>query len=282
MPILAKTLRDLRAPTLGFGLSGALMAVFTVVLYPSIRDQLAEFDYPEEVGQAFGVDLTNLGEPRVFFSVEFFSWIPLLLLVYVYRAASAHLAGEEESGTLDVLLAQPVRRARVYLETLAGIALGAVAVCAICAAGFAVAWPTVDVEGLALAELIGVCFLMFPFLLAMAGLTLLAGASASSRGWASGAALGSLVGGYLLFVLSGLSDDLTWLQYATPFYYAGLPTALTDGVTAWRLAVLLVLAAGTGALGLLAFERREIGARQSTLRPLWRSLLAGLSNGRAR
>jgi ABC-2 type transport system permease protein len=282
VPILRKILRDLRGPTLGFGLCGAVMAVLVVVLYPSIREQLQDFEYPTELGRAFGFDLTNLGDPRVFFSAEYFSWMPLLLLVYMYRAASAHLAGEEEDGTLDLLLAQPVSRTRVFLETIGALALGALGVCAISAVGFVLAWPAGDVEGLSLAEIVGVCFLIFPFLLTIAALTLLAGATASSRGWSTGGTLGLLVAVYLLFIISGLDDDLRWLQYLTPFYYAGLPTALTEGVDAWRVIILVVATVVMLGLALLAFTRRDLRSGESPLSPVWRALTGREAGGQPR
>ncbi len=272
MPLLAKILRDMRGSTLGFGVGGAVMAALIVVLHPSLSDQLQDIEYPEEVGRAFGVDLANLGDARVFFSAEFFAFIPLLFVVYIYRAASAHLAGEEEDGTLDLLLAQPVRRSRVLLETFGALAIGALAVCAISALGFAVAWPAGEAEGLSLAEVVGVCFLMFPLLLTMAALTLLVGVTASSRGWSTGATLGLLVGAYLLFVLSGLDDSVSWLQYLTPFYYAGLPTALTDGVDAWRVVVLVMATVGMISLALLAFSKRDLRSGESPAAPLWRAM----------
>jgi ABC-2 type transport system permease protein len=269
MPVLAKVLRDLRWSSLGFGLSGALMAVAVVAIFPRISAELGDIEYPEEIGQAFGLGVTDLSDPAQFFSVEFFSWIPILFLAYIYRAASTHLAGEEADGTLDLILAQPIRRSRFILETFGALAVGAVVVSGLSALGFAAAWYAVDIEGLGLASVVGACFLMVPFLIAVAALTLLAGSVSPRRTWTTGGVLGFLVVGYLVFVLSGFDENLRWLQYLTPFYYAGLTTALTDGVSAWRV-VVLVASSGTmlGAT-LWAFSRRELSSGQSPLAGLW-------------
>ena len=48
--------------------------------------------------------------------------VPLLLLIAAIGAGARATAGEEERGTLDLLLANPISRRRLVLEKLAALA----------------------------------------------------------------------------------------------------------------------------------------------------------------
>ncbi|MEX2504854.1 MAG: ABC transporter permease subunit, partial [Egicoccus sp.] len=52
---------------------------------------------------------------------------PALLLVFAIGTGARTLAGAEEDGTLELELTHPVSRTRVYLERLAGLWAGALA-----------------------------------------------------------------------------------------------------------------------------------------------------------
>ena len=104
------------------------MAALMVAVYPSVRDNPAlnkmVESYPEalKASSAFGGNV-DYASGAGYLSSELFSFmVPLLLLVAAIGAGARATAGEEERGTLDLLLANPISRRRLVLEKLAALA----------------------------------------------------------------------------------------------------------------------------------------------------------------
>jgi putative exporter of polyketide antibiotics len=132
-----KTLRDARGTAIGIGLITAAIAVLDLAVYPSYKESLASFEVPEAFKGFLG-EATDISSPAGFLTAEFFSWVPLLLVTLAIVAGTAAFAGEEGAGTLDLLLAQPVKRWRVVVEKTAALTI-AVVLCALAGlAGFLV------------------------------------------------------------------------------------------------------------------------------------------------
>jgi len=188
--IATKVLRDSWRGLLFWNLGIAALAFLTVGSYPAIRDnpELNQFmeSLPEAVLALIGE--SDLVSPAGYLNSQLFgSIVPLLFLFYAVGAGAAAIAGEEETGTLDLLLANPVSRTRVLLEKAAAMLFGLVII------GFSL-WAVtmagallVDMEIGAgrLAEVI-VSAILFGFL--MGALALAVGASAGSRGLSIGIA----------------------------------------------------------------------------------------------
>ena len=263
MWLLRRHIVDMRVAVLGFGLSAAAMAVIDTALFPSLREQIGEFDYAG-LGEAFGAT-GSLAQADQFFTTEFLSWVPLLLLVFAIRTATGLIAGEEHDGTLELLLAQPITRAALFTQRVAALVIGATLIASIAAIGFAITWPFVTIDGVSLGSLVGATYLMVPLVFAVGAFGFLAAALGSTKGQATGIATSIAVITYVVFVLSLLEDDVEWLRFLTPYYYGQMTTVLTQGFEAWRLVVLVASTVVFLGIGLWAFERRDIGTGQSPL-----------------
>jgi ABC-2 type transport system permease protein len=125
--VLLKTLRDARRALAWWSLGLIALAAMMLAVYPTVRDnpdlnRLVQ-DYPEALKAfiAFGGNVeyaTGAG----YLGSELFSFmIPLLLLVAAVGAGARAIAGEEEGGTLDLLLANPLSRRRLVMEKLAAL-----------------------------------------------------------------------------------------------------------------------------------------------------------------
>jgi ABC-2 type transport system permease protein len=98
-----------------------------VAVYPTVRESpdlnaMVE-DYPEALKAfiAFGGEL-DYASGAGYLGSELFSFmIPLLLLVAAVGAGARAIASEEERGTLDLLLANPVSRRRVVIDKLGAL-----------------------------------------------------------------------------------------------------------------------------------------------------------------
>jgi len=130
LTIFRYTLRRFWGQILGWGIALALLAALIVGMYDSIADQQAQFEvllesYPPELMAFFGADdfATSLFTPEGFISVELFSWMPIVIGIFAVLMGSGLLVGDEEKGTLDLILAHPVSRTQhsAFHGALAGL-----------------------------------------------------------------------------------------------------------------------------------------------------------------
>lgn len=257
---LAEQARALAAWAGGIG----LLALMYLAFYPAIHSsgvniqQLLD-QLPKPVRDAFlgaGVDYNT---PTGYLGTELFAFIvPVLLLVVAIVAGSRSLAGEEGSGTMDLLLATPLPRRRLVLEKavvtsapLLGLAAVVWTVVAALGPPFGI---MVNLADLAVA-LVAVALMAVGFgLLAM----LVAGAT-GKRGLGAGAAGALAVGLYALNALGSAVDALRGAAgIVSPFHWSGGPGVLASGVPWPGMLALIVLPFVLLALTLAAFERRDL------------------------
>jgi ABC-2 type transport system permease protein len=242
----------------------ALVAMI-VAVFPAIRgnDSLNKLvqEYPEALKAfiAFGgaVDYTS---PAGYLGSELFSFmIPLLLMVAAIGAGARAVAGEEERGTLDVLLANPVSRTRLVLEKLealvAEVALLGFAVWAALAVGAAAAGMEIGVGKLAAATAEASLLALLYGVLA-----LLVGSATGHRALAIAVAAAAAVAAYLVNALAALVGALEPAQKASPFYHYAAGDPLRHGLALDRTGLLLGIAAVLAVLAPAALSRRDLAA----------------------
>ena len=142
--IFLRAMKDQRWMVLGIGIGSALMAAMILAIYPSYSEALEDFDIPPAM-QAFIGDI-DIASASGFITAEFFSWIPILLVVYAIVQGTGALAGEESNGTLDLLLAQPISRTRLLLEKVAAIIAGTFAIIALTVPGWMIPYGSVEID----------------------------------------------------------------------------------------------------------------------------------------
>ena len=257
--VFVKGLRDQRRALIGFGIGTALMVLLESALWPSIGN-MADLDqflanYPESMRRL--LDLQDFGTGSGFANAELFSaLVPILFLAFAIARGARSVAGEEESGTLDVLLLTPVTTTRLVLEKaaalLAGLlALGAVLYVAVLAGSLAFGM------GIGPAELLPAVLSTVGLAFEFGCLALAVGAATGRRGLAIGAASAAAVGAYVLYVAGELVDAIRPWQVLSPFQQA-----MSDGPigAGWQLGpvVLPLTGALLVALALPVFARRDI------------------------
>jgi ABC-2 type transport system permease protein len=238
------------------------LALFVDVFYPSVRDApgLDDLfaDLPESVQPLLGaVDFTSpegylLGQSYLFF-------LPAVLLVFAIGRAAATIAGEEENGTLDLLLAQPISRASLYLQKAVVIVVSIVVL------SIATLLPTL-ITGPALgldvppSHLIAVTIAMAVFIIAFASLTLAISAGTGRRMGGIAIAAGLA---FVSYLIDGLGQNVDWLEAfrpISPWYWYDATAAVTVGEIWPGTAVLAVVSVVIGALGLWGFNRRTLAS----------------------
>ena len=266
--VTRKTMRDYRGPILAMWLVAALIGLMDLVIYPSYRDSLGDFRMPEAMQAMIGEGL-SIASPEGFVSAEFYSWVPLLFITVAIIAGTGVTAGEESSGTMDVLLAQPVSRRRLALEKAAGVAIPVTVGMIASLAGFYVAKLFADFP-IGPWRLFETTVSMIPVVLLFAAIALWAGVTFPSRGTASMFSIGVVVVAYFLQLMGPTVGLMETPQKLSPFYWSDAATVLVNGFQWIRFLVMLGVAALVLVAMLWFFERRDItGTREWSWR-LWR------------
>jgi len=259
--LFLKTVRDLRGQIWGWGLGTGSLAVMVAALYPAFKDQMGVYaqmmsNFPPALVAFFG-DVTDIGEWSGWLGIEFFSWIPPMLAVFAVVVGTGLIAGEEEKGTLDLLLSHPIRRWRVVMEKFAGFVVATLLICAlICLClllSAAVAGEAKDLGRLLLAGLD-----IAPITLASGGLALAASVVFRQRKLATALSVTVVIGSWFLDSLGKVVNVLKPYRPLALFHYYNGGQVMSTGENWSNVGVLLGLTAVFVLVALLAFQRRDI------------------------
>ena len=259
--VFLKTLRDYRIAILGWGIGMGLVvvspmaSVSALVTTPQARQQLVS------LAQTFAwnadpVAVDTIGGYATF-KIGIFMF---LIAIWPLLAGSRMLRGEEDRGSLDVLLSLPRRRLNVALEKLAAMltALFAMGVL-IGLLAFAGGKKFGGDFGLGDALLFG---LNLALVCAVFGcLALLISQFTQERGPAAGWTAGLLLVFIVLDMVHRVVPNSEWISRLSPIYYYGLskPLIPSYGTNAGAMVVLLALTAILGAAAVWLFVRRDVG-----------------------
>jgi len=259
--IFLKTLRDYRIAVIGWGIGMGLVivspmaSVATLISTPQQREALAALA-AQFAWNADPVAADTVGGYATF-KIGIFIF---LICVWPLLAASRMLRGEEDRGSLDVLLSMPRSRSRVALEKVAAMwtALLLIGV---------IAGVIANLGGLAFkAEFAfggGLLFGLDLTLICMVigGLALLISQFTHERGPAAGATGGLLVLLIVLDMVHRVVPNTEWLSRLSPIYYYNLskPLIPSYGTSIGGMLVLVVLAIVLTGAGVWLFVGRDAG-----------------------
>lgn len=260
--VYAKSLRDARRGLLGWGLGVAGYLGFAVGSWPSYSSNTRALEeimktIPEAVTAAFGI--SDLTTAVGYLEGQVFSFtLPLLLVVFAVGAGARAIGGDEESGTLELVLTHPVPRGRLVLERFAALATSVVILVLLVFVVVAGLDAGLDL-GVGVGPLAAITASIALFGLFFATLALAVGAATGRRGVALAVTTVVAVSGYAANNLAPLIGDVDWLRRLSPFYYYIGADPLRDGLDPGHAAVLGTATALTLALGLWRFARRDVG-----------------------
>lgn len=264
--VFAKAMRDLRWQVFWYGLGLAALAALVVYIYPSYREQIKDFELPEAFRALIGD--ADYGTPEGFLAAEFFSWVPILVVIFAIMAGTSALAGEEAEGTLDLLLAQPISRGRLVMEKMAGFAISAVLITAINYVGWLLSVPFVDID-ISYGRLLIATLQLLPLILVFGAVAMWCGAFFPDRRLATGVATAFAVASFFVNYISALVEALEPLAWMSVFHYANGSEAMINSADPAKSAVLLAVTAAFAFLALASFERRDLGVRGGVVMPIF-------------
>jgi ABC-2 type transport system permease protein len=259
LTLLGKALRDQRRALVGWSVGVAALVTLEAALWPSVRGMpgLQEMlaNYPEAMRTLF--KLEDLATGTGFMNAELFSlMLPLLFLVFSIGRGARAIAGEEEAGTLEVLLVTPVSTTRLALAQGAVLAASLTALGAVL---FATTMVTSVLFGLGIqaAQLAWATVAVVALGIEFGWLALAIGAATGRRAWAIAGASVAAVLAYVLYLAGELVSAIEPWQVLSPFQQALAGGPLGGGA---RPAFLWLPAVGAAvvAAALPLFGRRDI------------------------
>jgi len=185
---------------------------------------------------------------------------PILLSIWPILAGARMVRGEEERGTMDVLLATPESRTRLLLEKVGALVIAMLVIAVFFALGVvggeaALGGGHVNFVSALLA---GLNLSLIAFFFGMVALLLsqVTSSRQAAAGWTSG-----LLILFTFLVMASREISGSWLQYLSPIYYYDLNRPLIPGYPNQPLAALLLIALCVLCLvgSLILFARRDIG-----------------------
>ena len=260
--VFLKTLRDQRRSLLWWGIGVVLLAVVTVAFYPSIAnapgfDSILD-EMPEAFARAFLGEVTDLTSPEGYLNSQLFVFfVPLLFLAFAAARGSSAIAGEEESGTLDLLLSYPVERWRVAVDKFAAIIVTTLVLASVFWLALAVGVVAIGME-VSLLRLAEITLSAALLGLVFGALAMALGCGTGKRGLSIGVTSAAGAAAYFLNALAPLVDALEPARKLSPFYYYSSTDPLTNGMDPGHVAVLIGLTVALVAVALVLFRRRDL------------------------
>ncbi len=253
-------LAGLRWQIIGWGLAMFLLAALLVARYDLMVGSQEKFkallDSPlGEVVKLFG-DKETMFTAEGFLDLQLFSFLPLVLGIFVILNGSGMVAVDEEKGTLDLILAHPVSRSALFGGRLLGFGVATLVIVALSWLGVVVASTrsTLEINGLDLA----LPYLSFLAVLLVFGtLALLLSMLLPSRRAAAMTAGLVLVTSFFFDMLARNDPDMATAARLLPLYYFQAGKALR-GLDLGSFIGLLAVAGLFAGLAWWCFERRDI------------------------
>jgi ABC-2 type transport system permease protein len=211
---------------LGWGIGLGLLGFFLFDIYESlfVEDIAVEQImgvFPEQVMAFFGGDV-NIFEPEGFLHLEFFSYMPVILGFVVISNVTSLITKNEEEGTLELTLAQPISRTAVFWSRLLALMLSLILILMITWAGFALGLEQSELFTIEHGSLVLPFIALFAVLFVFLGLALFLSMVLPSKAAVAVAGF-MLIASWFITSLALIDDRLKGLNQFSPikFYQGG-------------------------------------------------------------
>jgi ABC-2 type transport system permease protein len=259
--VFSKTLFEKRWAMLWWSVAMFVTTVLIVLLFPTFRD-------------SFGQSLQNvpdslksiLGEASDYLHIEGYIELQVLMqmvfftIIYAVILGTGLIAGEENQGTLETLLTNPVNRTKVYFEKFLA---SAVILFVVSYSMFFAVWLGAAMVGetINLLRLAQATFMMWLLTMVFCQLGFTLGAITGRRGVSGGIAGAYAFAMYLITSLVGIATVLKTINYASPFRYFNNTRILQNGLQGDNVLILTVIIAVLLVAGWVVFNKRDIFQR---------------------
>jgi ABC-2 type transport system permease protein len=210
-----------------------------------------------ELMEALG--MTAISTPAGYLGSTTFGILgPVMTIILATWLGVRAVAGDEDAGKLDVLLAHPLSRTRLVVERFAALVVALLGVALVLFAGLAAVAGPADLGDIGIGNLLAASLHLAVLGVFFGGLALAVGSATGSRSIAMGVVALVAVLSYFGNTLAAQIDFLTWARDVSPFRYYSGGRPLVNGIQLLDLAILGVVTVALVGAGLAAFRRRDI------------------------
>lgn len=248
-----------------WGIALAAFGSMYVLVFPAIGEQAIEALGDLEIYAALGMDIGSFAGYIASVVVQI---MPIILGVYMIMAATGTLGGEEENGTLELVVAMPLPRWQIVMMKAIALMVVSFIILLIVGLGNAlslelVRQTTTTVVDVTAGQLIVALLGAWPLMVATIMMSMFFAAVLPGRMMALAVMVVIYLASYLLRSISGMVNSLEGLKNLSLFNYVDSTSAVfTDGIHASNVAVLLGIGLVFFLLTLWAFQGRNITVGQ--------------------
>ncbi len=261
-PVLRRTLQTERRALAGWLAGIGLLVVVTAGSWPAVKDSSAQLetvlaDLPPAFSAFLGDGIATFSAAGVVGS-RLFGTVGLAAFISfaVSRGARA-IAGEEQDGTLELLVTQPLSRTHLATDKLTATFLSLALLVTAQMVLLLVAMPVVGLD-FAVWHVVGASVGLY-LLSAMFGMLAFAvGAATGNRSLAVGVGAGTAGGLFLLGGLGALVEAFKTVADLSPFRHFDGTTVLADGVAWVPVVGFGVVAVVLAVVGVARFDGRDL------------------------
>jgi ABC-2 type transport system permease protein len=235
LAVIWRTIKDRKYPVFVYSIGAIAFLEMYMALFPTLQKEAQDMakmldTMPEGMWKAFNIDKASLTFEKVgpYLAMEQFNFIwPVLAVIFAIGFAGYALANEIEKGTIEVLLAQPISRTKLFFARyLAGL----LNIAAFCAFSILAIIPLATLQGVEVNNtgIFALTLISFLFVWAVYSITFAASAIFSEKSKVAFVGGGFLILMYVANILAGLEEKLSNLQYLSFFHYYNPANAIEE------------------------------------------------------
>lgn len=260
---LRYSLKRMLGGMLGWGLSLGILGAAIIAIYDPIMDPSQVDDWiklmdtlPKEIMVFFG-GIEDFSTPVGWLTLEFFSFMPVVLGMYALIAGSGMVTADEESGKLDLTLAHPISRTALFFSRVLGCCISLAVILFMGWLGLVLMTGTSQLFNLSASELLQPFFALGAVMLAVWGLAVFLAQVLPAKRLAAMLTGFYLVASYFITSLANLSDSLDAIKSLSLLNYYQSGDAI-NSLEVGNVAGLVLITILLVAAAWLLFLRRDI------------------------
>lgn len=254
------TLRRSRGAIIGWGIGLAVLSIMMGSLFDMMAtsgDLIVEYmESMPELAEMF--NFGSMSTPIGWLDVEYFSFVPLIIGLFVAGVGASLLARDEERGTLDLILAHPVSRTTLFWGRFLATTLVIFILLLICWASLLLSMIWSENFTIPMFELLLPFVSLFGILMFFMTLALLFSMLLPARSMASMLTAMLVVASFFITFLSGAVDQLESAADFSPLTYLETATAIDDGLNLTWFGVFMAIDLALALISWQLFQRRDV------------------------
>ncbi len=263
MTLIIRTLKDRKNSIFMFIGTGVGLLWLYVAMFPLFqklgKDMVEMFSSIEGLADMFPITEEVFESIENFLAMEQYSlMLPLLLVFLLIGLASSSLSGDVEEGTVEIILARPISRLKLFFgRYMAGI----VSLVLFVAFTSLMIIPLGELHSLEynINNFLSISLLLFLFGWAVFAIAMMVSAVYSEKNKVSMYVGGGVLFMYILQIVATTNEKFDFVQYFSFFYYYDYEAAILQNTLATsNIVVFFVVAVITTIFGAWWYNKRDV------------------------